>query len=122
VAGLPAYDRNRLVAEMELMPEWFLGRHLAFTPSCEEWDVIEAAFTFLVHAAQEQPRAFVHRDFHSRNLLVCRDSGSGIRDADEQAGHEPRAGGEIIAPGSSSSAPTIPRLPSPGIIDFQDAV
>ena len=80
VAGLPAYDRSRLVAEMELLPEWFLGRHLGFAPDCEEWDVIEAAFTFLVQAAQEQPRAFVHRDFHSRNLLVLERDGPGVID------------------------------------------
>ena len=71
VSGLAPYDRERLIAEMELLPEWFLKRHLGFAPDCEEWDVIEAAFTFLVHAAQEQPRAFVHRDFHSRNLLIA---------------------------------------------------
>ena len=80
VTGMPAYDRNRLVAETELMPEWFLRRHLGFAPACEEWDVIEAAFTFLVHAAQEQPRAFVHRDFHSRNLLVLERDGPGVID------------------------------------------
>ncbi len=80
VAGLPVYDRARLVAEMELLPEWFLRRHLGFAPECEEWDVIEAAFTFLVHAAQEQPRAFVHRDFHSRNLLVLEAGGPGVID------------------------------------------
>ena len=80
VAGLPAYDRARLVAEMELLPEWFLRRHLGFAPECEEWDVIEAAFTFLVHAVQEQPRAFVHRDFHSRNLLVLDHDGPGVID------------------------------------------
>jgi aminoglycoside/choline kinase family phosphotransferase len=102
VAGLPDYDRGRLVTEMELMPEWLLSRHFGFTPGCGEWDVIEAAFTFLVHAAQEQPRAFVHRDYHSRNLLICGDSGFGIRDSDEQAG--------------------LKALATPGIIDFQDAV
>ena len=68
--GLPSYDRERLVTELERLPEWFLGHHLGFTPSCDEWDVIESAFTFLVHAALEQPRTFVHRDFHSRNLLI----------------------------------------------------
>ena len=80
VAGLPAYDRGRLVAEMELLPEWFLRRHLGYAPECEEWDVIEAAFTFLVQAALEQPRAFVHRDFHSRNLLVLERDGPGVID------------------------------------------
>ena len=93
--GLPPYDRSLLITELERMPQWFLGRHVGFTPNCDEWDVIEAAFTFLVHAALEQPRSFVHRDFHSRNLLIL--------DA-----HSP----DIIASG----------LLSPGIIDFQDAV
>lgn len=78
--GLPVYDRTRLVAEMELLPEWFLKRHLGFTPECEEWDVIEAAFTFLIHAALEQPRAFVHRDYHSRNLLIVEQESPGIID------------------------------------------
>jgi hypothetical protein len=101
-AGLPAYDRARLIAEMELLPEWFLKRHLGYAPGCEEWDVIEAAFTFLIHAALEQPRAFVHRDYHSRNLLVCRESGIGNRELEKQE--------------------ATPLLESPGIIDFQDAV
>jgi aminoglycoside/choline kinase family phosphotransferase len=79
-AGLPPYDRARLVAEMELLPEWFLRRHLGFAPSCEEWDTIEAAFTFLVHVALEQPRAFVHRDYHCRNLLVTDANSPGVID------------------------------------------
>jgi aminoglycoside/choline kinase family phosphotransferase len=68
--GLPPYDEARLVAEMELMPTWFLQRHLGYTPECEEWDVIESAFRALVNNADEQPAVFVHRDFHSRNLLL----------------------------------------------------
>ena len=43
-SGLPAYDENRLVAEMELMPEWFLHRHLGLAPDCGQWDEIEVAF------------------------------------------------------------------------------
>jgi aminoglycoside/choline kinase family phosphotransferase len=97
-SGLPPYDRQRLADELELMPEWFLERHLGFSPSCEEWDVIEAAFTTLIRAALEQPRAFVHRDYHSRNLLLVRESGA------ENGESEKRV------------------LASPGIIDFQDAV
>ena len=69
-ARLPAYDEPRLVAEMELMPEWFLGRHLGFRPDCDQWDVIELAFRSLVNSALEQPWVFVHRDFHSRNLML----------------------------------------------------
>jgi aminoglycoside/choline kinase family phosphotransferase len=79
-ADLPPYDEQRLVAEMELLPEWFLQRHLGFTPDCGEWDVIEAAFRALIDNAQRQEQVFVHRDFHSRNLLVCADNNPGIVD------------------------------------------
>jgi aminoglycoside/choline kinase family phosphotransferase len=77
---LPPYDEARLVAEMELMPEWLLKRHLGHVPACEEWDVIESAFRALVTSARLQPQAFVHRDFHSRNLLITSHHGPGIVD------------------------------------------
>lgn len=72
--GLPAYDEQKLVAEMELMPTWLLQRHLGYTPECEEWDVIESAFRVLITHAQQQPQCFVHRDYHSRNLLLDGDA------------------------------------------------
>lgn len=79
-AGLPPYDESRLVEEMELMPAWFLRRHLGHTPGCEEWDVIESAFRVLVDNAREQPQGFVHRDYHSRNLLIVEGHTPGILD------------------------------------------
>jgi len=78
--GLPTYDEARLVAEMELMPEWFLKRHLGYVPECEEWDVIESAFRALLTSARLQPQAFVHRDFHSRNLIITASHSPGIVD------------------------------------------
>ncbi|MCE5232700.1 MAG: phosphotransferase [Mizugakiibacter sp.] len=80
VAGLPPYDANRLIAEMELLPTWFLQRHLGFTPACEQWDTIELAFRRLADSALAQPRAFVHRDYHSRNLLIVADDNPGVID------------------------------------------
>ncbi|TAL91254.1 MAG: aminoglycoside phosphotransferase [Rhodanobacter sp.] len=80
VAGMPPYDRAFLQRELEIMPEWFLGTHLGYTPKCGEWDVLEAAFTQLLASALEQPRCFVHRDFHSRNLLVVEHDNPGIID------------------------------------------
>ena len=77
--GLPAYDEPRLVAEMELLPTWFLQRHLGMDIACEQWDVVEVAFRALVDNAQAQPQVFVHRDFHSRNLMLT-PSGLGIID------------------------------------------
>jgi hypothetical protein len=78
--GLPAYDASRLSAELELMPEWFLRRHLGVTIDCEAWDTIELAFRRLLHEALAQPRVFVHRDYHSRNLLIVPTDNPGIVD------------------------------------------
>jgi len=68
---LPVFDATRTIPEMELLPEWFLRRHLGWAPVCDDWDVIEAAFLLIAAAADEQPRRFMHRDYHSRNLLIA---------------------------------------------------
>jgi N-acetylmuramate 1-kinase len=77
---LPAYDEARLVAEMELMPTWFFQRHLGYNPECEQWDIIESAFRALINNANRQTACFVHRDFHSRNLLISESGDPGILD------------------------------------------
>jgi len=79
-ADLPLFDHQRLVTGLEVMPEWFLGKHLGHTPSCHEWDVLEAAFSAIVRNALEQPRRFVHRDYHSRNLLIVDSNNPGVID------------------------------------------
>lgn len=78
--GLPGFDRAQMAMELELMPEWFLRRHLGFAPSCEQWDIVEAAFTFIIQSALAQPRCFMHRDYHSRNLLITTANSPGIID------------------------------------------
>jgi aminoglycoside/choline kinase family phosphotransferase len=78
--GMQPYDHAFLQRELEIMPEWFLRRHLGCTPECEEWDVLESAFTALLKSALEQPRCFVHRDYHSRNLLITAHNSPGIID------------------------------------------
>lgn len=78
--GLPVYDHARLLSELELLPSWFLQRHLGLDPGCAGWERIEIAFDLLLHSALAQPRAFVHRDYHSRNLLVVEGANPGIVD------------------------------------------
>lgn len=68
--GLPEYDRDMLVAEMSLFPQWLLQQHLALELSVTEQSMLEEAFRLLVEAALEQPQVFVHRDYHSRNLMA----------------------------------------------------
>ena len=79
-AGLPEYDRERLLTELELFPRWYLERHKRITLTCEDWDVWEDLCTRLIAAAYEQPRVFVHRDFHSCNLLGLAGGGVGVID------------------------------------------
>jgi N-acetylmuramate 1-kinase len=79
-SGLPDYDRARLTAEMELLPTWFLQRHLGLAPDCAAWDAIEVGFDALATAALSQPQVFVHRDFHSRNLMLLEGDALGLID------------------------------------------
>jgi aminoglycoside/choline kinase family phosphotransferase len=78
--GLPAYDDAFLRRELEIFREWLLHRHLAIGLSPEEAGDLDAAFASLVASALEQPQVFVHRDFHSRNLLVTSPPSPGILD------------------------------------------
>ncbi len=77
---LPAYDREVLVREMALMPEWFCARHLGLELTREHGEMITAAFEFLVAEALAQPQVFVHRDYHSRNLMITTERNPGIID------------------------------------------
>jgi aminoglycoside/choline kinase family phosphotransferase len=77
---LPRYDRALLMREMELMPEWFLRHHLKVTIDAQERSMLDELFASLVRAADSQPAAFVHRDYHSRNLLVTAQDNPGILD------------------------------------------
>jgi hypothetical protein len=79
-AQLPSYDRAMLGREMALMPEWFCVRHLQFEPGEEGRALLAAVFDFLCAEALEQPRVLVHRDYHSRNLMVTAVRNPGIVD------------------------------------------
>ena len=70
--GFPPYDEDLLRRELELFREWYLGRHLGLTLSGPQHAVLDEAFQHLIDSALEQPRVFVHRDYHSRNLMVTR--------------------------------------------------
>jgi aminoglycoside/choline kinase family phosphotransferase len=86
-AELPPYDRALLLREMELMPEWFCARHLGLTLGSGERAIVTDAFEFLITEALAQPTVFVHRDYHSRNLMVLDERNPGIIDfQDAQAG------------------------------------
>jgi len=77
---LAPYDRELFTREMGLMPEWFTGRHLGLSLSDAENQIIADAFEFLIREALMQPTVFVHRDFHSRNLMVTTERNPGVID------------------------------------------
>jgi hypothetical protein len=79
-AELAPYDRAALARELALMPEWFLDRHLALELTGAEREMIVAAFEFLLGEALSQPEVFVHRDYHSRNLMVVAERNPGVID------------------------------------------
>ena len=81
---LPAYDRGLLERELRLFPEWYVARQVGVTLSAAQAQTLETAFSAILANNLAQPRVYVHRDYHSRNLMVCD--------------------------------------PSPGVLDFQDAV
>ena len=77
---LPPYDHVALERELALMPEWLLGRHLALEVRGAEAQLIADSFAFLIREALAQPAVFVHRDYHSRNLMVVSARNPGVID------------------------------------------
>tara|TARA_R100001377_G_scaffold83723_2_gene65752 strand:+ start:1176 stop:2180 length:1005 start_codon:yes stop_codon:yes gene_type:complete len=90
--GLPAYDRALLRRELNLFNDWFCERFLELVLNEEERALIERTWTFLEDAALSQAQVCVHRDYHSRNLM-------------------------LLSPDAEQNPDR-----APGVIDFQDAV
>jgi N-acetylmuramate 1-kinase len=79
-AALQPYDHQALHRELMLMPEWFCQRHLELELSAGEGALLASTFEMLIAEALAQPTVFVHRDYHSRNLMVLAQSNPGIID------------------------------------------
>ena len=78
--GLPRYDGPFLRREMALFREWFLEHHLGLVLDAETSARFDDACRLLVESALEQPRVCVHRDFHSRNLMLTERDNPGVLD------------------------------------------
>lgn len=77
---LPPYDSKLLRFELSLFHDWLCGRHLGLELAEKEETEWQACVEFLVDNALRQPRVFVHRDYHSRNLMVTKENNPGILD------------------------------------------
>jgi aminoglycoside/choline kinase family phosphotransferase len=78
--GLPAYHADMLKFELSLFVEWFLHKHLKLKLTEQAEQTIADAFNLLVDNAVQQPQIFIHRDYHSRNLMITPDNNPGILD------------------------------------------
>jgi hypothetical protein len=67
---LPEYDHELLLRELRLFPDWYVARHLGIALSPEQSARLEAIFELVLANNLAQPRVYVHRDYHSRNLMV----------------------------------------------------
>ena len=67
--GLPVYDAALLQRELQLIPDWYLQKHLKLTLSGEQLAAWQRICTLLVDSALAQPQVLVHRDFMPRNLM-----------------------------------------------------
>lgn len=78
-AGLPEYNEERLQMELDLFPDWYLAQHKHRPLSASDRTAWQDLCGLLIESAQQQPQVFVHRDFHSCNLLDV-DGETGIID------------------------------------------
>lgn len=77
---LPHFTANFMRNELELFKEWFLQKHLNITFSAQLESQLATTFDFLANAAAAQKQVFMHRDYHSANLMVLPNQKVGVLD------------------------------------------
>jgi N-acetylmuramate 1-kinase len=78
--ALPPYDAALLMRELQLFPEWYVAKHLGKTLSADQQAVLDKTFAQLIDNILQQPQVTVHRDYHSRNLMVTAENNPGVLD------------------------------------------
>lgn len=80
VNTLPPYDHTLLMQEMELFREWYLRRYREVELTEHQQEMLDNVYQLLAESALSQPQVFVHRDYHSRNLMVTKENNPGVLD------------------------------------------
>ncbi|MDR2195167.1 MAG: phosphotransferase [Gallionellaceae bacterium] len=109
---LPPYDEALLRRELDLFPEWYVGKHLAVTLNDKQRTALETAFRRILDNNLAQPKVYVHRDYHSRNLMLIK-SLPLLQTGEETAS---------LARLRERVGERVGVASNPGVIDFQDAV
>jgi aminoglycoside/choline kinase family phosphotransferase len=77
---LPPYDQALLTREMNLFPEWYIAKHLGFALEANQDAALRASFETLNKNILAQTQVYVHRDYHSRNLMISKENNPGVLD------------------------------------------
>jgi len=105
-ARIPDYTKERLLSEMHLFDQWYLAIERGYSIDSDLAVMFDTCYEFLAKSALRQPQVFVHRDYHSRNLMYIETLDSNITNSN------------II----NSKEIDHDKIINPGILDFQDAV
>jgi aminoglycoside/choline kinase family phosphotransferase len=77
---LPKYDEALLTREMQLFPDWYVSKHLNVSLTGEQQVILKNTFEVLNKNIISQGQVYVHRDFHSRNLMITKENNPGVLD------------------------------------------
>ncbi|HEU5437372.1 MAG TPA: phosphotransferase [Telluria sp.] len=77
---LPEFDRAFVLREMKLFPEWFIAKHLGVTMTAEQQAQLDGVFEAITANVLAQQQVFMHRDYHSRNLMWMEHDNPGVID------------------------------------------
>jgi aminoglycoside/choline kinase family phosphotransferase len=127
---LPEYDEALLRRELELFPEWYISKHLGVTLTKKQSDNLERTFKNILANNLAQPRVYVHRDYHSRNLMLSEPNGHArfphlnplMGQLDIRLSTMKPCKSLAIPQAGEDANEKSNLLTSPGILDFQDAV
>lgn len=78
--NFPLYSAELLMNEMQLFESWYLKKHIKKPLSDKQTDDLQNSYQLLINSATEQPQSWVHRDYHSRNLMITERNNPGIID------------------------------------------
>jgi aminoglycoside/choline kinase family phosphotransferase len=77
---LPEFDRAFVLREMNLFPEWYVEKHLGITMTDKQRETLDKVFEAITANVLAQQQVYMHRDFHSRNLMFMDQGNPGVLD------------------------------------------
>ena len=77
---LPEFDRAFMLRELNIFPEWYIGKHLGVTLTDAQQKELDKVFEAILANCLAQPQVYMHRDYHSRNLMWMDEGNPGILD------------------------------------------